>query len=419
MTIKYTCSTCQVVMKIKDEKAGTDAKCPKCKTAFVVPSPDEPDDLELELELESDDDDDESPAAAKSKPEQKSVDADDERPRPKVNRLPKVRLPEPDPDDDDSDEATDSDDDLLALPPEKPRMSDDDRPRPRTSPLPKVRLPEPEPEAAAVKSATDSADDDDIDEPIELTPSTMRDDDDFDPMDVLSAKAKPTPRNPSSKKDSGDRKASVADMMRDFSAPAAREPGPAADVARPYVSSPQQTSGTAADALARAYQAKRDNAANPKPKKKEANLERELMIGWLKKMAPGLVVVLALAYGLYSWMMSATYTGPPLAQVTGIVTRSEKPAAGFRVCLVPIISEQETTVSGRDNEGPGKSTATGYTDEEGRFTMMYTAEIPGAALGRHNVNVYDVSGVPVAIPDDFLEFTVDGDKKNELSIRLY
>ena len=39
MTIRYTCTGCESVLKIKDEKAGTNAKCPKCKLEFVVPAP--------------------------------------------------------------------------------------------------------------------------------------------------------------------------------------------------------------------------------------------------------------------------------------------------------------------------------------------------------------------------------------------
>ena len=38
MTIRVTCDQCGSVLKIKDELAGTDGKCPKCKTRFVVPS---------------------------------------------------------------------------------------------------------------------------------------------------------------------------------------------------------------------------------------------------------------------------------------------------------------------------------------------------------------------------------------------
>jgi len=39
MTIRYACQECDSVLKIRDELAGTKAKCPKCKTAFVIPKP--------------------------------------------------------------------------------------------------------------------------------------------------------------------------------------------------------------------------------------------------------------------------------------------------------------------------------------------------------------------------------------------
>ncbi len=43
MTIRYQCPECDSVLKIKDELAGTDGKCPKCKSKFVVPEPNEAD----------------------------------------------------------------------------------------------------------------------------------------------------------------------------------------------------------------------------------------------------------------------------------------------------------------------------------------------------------------------------------------
>ncbi|MFM7834983.1 MAG: hypothetical protein ACKPJD_24570, partial [Planctomycetaceae bacterium] len=48
MTIRFTCPGCESVLKIKDEKAGTDAKCPKCKRPFVVPQPEDDDGIEIE-----------------------------------------------------------------------------------------------------------------------------------------------------------------------------------------------------------------------------------------------------------------------------------------------------------------------------------------------------------------------------------
>lgn len=40
MTIRYKCVGCDSTMKIKDELAGTAAKCPKCQSEFTVPEPD-------------------------------------------------------------------------------------------------------------------------------------------------------------------------------------------------------------------------------------------------------------------------------------------------------------------------------------------------------------------------------------------
>ena len=39
MTIRFKCDECDSVLKIKDELAGTKAKCPKCQVAFVIPHP--------------------------------------------------------------------------------------------------------------------------------------------------------------------------------------------------------------------------------------------------------------------------------------------------------------------------------------------------------------------------------------------
>lgn len=49
MTIRYKCEECESVLKIRDELAGTDGKCPKCKSTFVVPEPEK--DLEEPLDL--------------------------------------------------------------------------------------------------------------------------------------------------------------------------------------------------------------------------------------------------------------------------------------------------------------------------------------------------------------------------------
>ena len=49
MTIRYKCEECESVLKIRDELAGTDGKCPSCKAKFVVPQPEKQ--LEEPLDL--------------------------------------------------------------------------------------------------------------------------------------------------------------------------------------------------------------------------------------------------------------------------------------------------------------------------------------------------------------------------------
>jgi hypothetical protein len=83
MTIRYKCSQCGSVLKIKDELAGTNGKCPKCKTKFVVPEPkadagdvaasDSPahDASESEVDAEA------PPAKAESAPVQAAANDDD------------------------------------------------------------------------------------------------------------------------------------------------------------------------------------------------------------------------------------------------------------------------------------------------------------------------------------------------------
>ena len=40
MTIRFQCTECDAVLKIRDDKAGQAGRCPGCKTAFVIPEPD-------------------------------------------------------------------------------------------------------------------------------------------------------------------------------------------------------------------------------------------------------------------------------------------------------------------------------------------------------------------------------------------
>ena len=247
MTIRFTCPDCQSTLKIRDEKAGTDAKCPKCKRPFVVPQPDTDDGIEIEEPRES------------------------------------------------------------ALPP---------------ATVAPIELP--------------------VDMPIDLTPEVASQTP-FDPADFL-ASTPAAPRNtPASTPASASaRKPSVAELMKDFEntkKSKERDKGrKTTDTPRPTATA-AETTGSAADALARAYQQKRDNAsAAPALTKDDARAQeqRTVAINFLKtKLIPGLAALFIVGYA-WSWYINREiYEGPPLFEVSGTVLQDGKPLANATVDFAP------------------------------------------------------------------------------------
>jgi predicted Zn finger-like uncharacterized protein len=316
MTIRYTCPGCESVLKIKDEKAGTDAKCPKCKHAFVVPQPEEEDGIEIE-----------------------------------------------------------STPDAVDLP---------------------------------------------VDMPLELTPE-VAEQKDFDPIDFLnSAPARPTPARSApvqapaaASANSGGRKPTVAELMKDFETSKKKDKSrKPAEAPRTPAASAAETTGSAADVLARAYQQKRDSAsAPPVLSRQEARSaeERSVLINFVKtRLLPGLAAVFVVGYA-WSWYMNREiYEGPPLFEVTGTVTKSGKPLTGVRVEFGP------------DNPTPdGQAVAaTSVTDAEGRYRLSAFAGQPGAPAGSYMVGLTDANGVPLVVPDDQVHQTVTESGPNEFRIQL-
>lgn len=316
MTIRYTCTGCESVLKIKDEKAGTKGKCPKCKLEFLVPNPDGA---------------------------EEEVDA------------------------------------ALAA------------------------LPESEPEES-------------VDMPIELTPD-VPESDDFDPMAVLGASGPSTGRNSSfsdsGRGTSGDRKASVADMMKEFESAKKKDKsrsGP--ETSRPTVASmSSETTGTAADALSRAYQQKRESASSATRSVKDVKAaeERALLMGFIKsRLAPAVLVISVTLYGYYWWMTREVYTGPPLFAVTGQVLKNGTAASGIRIVFEPIFASPDDPRSG----------AMASSDAEGKFILMYTPSHAGAPAGEYKVLLTNENGIPVAPAGGPLTVTVKEGQPNEFKIDL-
>lgn len=399
MTIRYTCTECGSVLKIKDEKAGTNAKCPKCKIAFVVPTLDEAWDGELEFEApaESEQDSDDEPLPAASRDHtarEKSVAASSA-----VSRRRSAAADEDDFGDDDDHQAHDA-------------GTDEEDDRDAEEVVDRIELPD------ADSSADDAPDDfEDPDMPLELTPAAPVSDD-FDPTGLLGNEGSSRSVGRRRSVAPADRKASVADLMKDFDAAKKkdRKTSETDIVAAPVAAA--QTAGTAAEALSRAYQQKRENASNPSPKKVKENIQRQLLFEYLRRTVPPIAVALVLSWALYSFVNRRVYTGAPLAPVSGQLTRSGTPLVGYQVRLVPVLSAEELNASGGKGSPPGRSTASGVTNDKGEFTMMYTISDRGASIGDHTLEVMEPSGIGVRVPPEYEQQSVPADGIKSLRIDL-
>lgn len=313
MTIRYTCIGCESVLKIKDEKAGTKGKCPKCKAEFLVPQPDVEESVEVAV----------APA------------------------------------DEPIDEPVDS-----------------------------------------------------VDMPIELTPE-VPESDSFDPLSVLGASTGSSgSRSP--RGETSERKPSMAEMMKDFdAAKKGKEKKAASETVRTsaVAASALETAGTAADALSRAYQQKRDSASAPSKSAKDvkAQEDRALLTEFITRRAlPGLLAAGVLIYGYMSWMNHQTWTGPELFEVTGQVSAGGAPAVGIEIIFEPISSGTE------DN----RTAARAYTDPGGNFRLMYDVSHFGCAAGAYNVGFAGVTGQPLNRAEGALELTVKANEPNQFKISL-
>ena len=172
-----------------------------------------------------------------------------------------------------------------------------------------------------------------------------------------------------------------------------------------------ETAGTAADALSRAYQQKRDSASAPSKSAKDvkAQQERALLTEFITRRAlPGLLVVGVLVYGYFSWMNDEPWTGPELFEVTGQVSTAGTPAVGIQVFFEPISSGPE------DN----RSAVWATTDPGGNFRLMYDASHFGCPAGGYNIGFAGVTGKPLNRADGALTLTVKANETNDFKITL-
>ncbi|MFK7819128.1 MAG: hypothetical protein AB8G99_10445 [Planctomycetaceae bacterium] len=359
MTIRYKCEECGVSMKIKDDLAGRNGKCPKCKHSFIIPPP------------------------------ESEVPADD--------------VPDSDAEPGEAEDDFDDDDDLPDMPLEvtpAPTMAPSEPPPPAPKPASRGRK-----EASETKKATRMSS--------RPKPGKKKaKSGEFDPADFLmgdddgpstsSSSSRPAPaameppRPPRGRvggldddNDSGPApaKSSMSDMFRDFV--------PAGGVKRE--SSGVASTSAAADALARRAEEKRGQSNNavgfdiPDQQAEEGTdyvqIAKDIW-GQFGLYIGGFLVVLIGVYLLTSSMFSSGSDIPDLYTVRGYVSKDGVPVAGAELFFNPADTSREA-MAGNNNGGHA------VTDAEGYYEFQYLKGEWGLPAGRYTVQVLK-GGIPFA-----------------------
>ena len=368
MTIRVTCDQCGSVLKIKDELAGTDGKCPKCKTRFVVP----PLNVEQPVEeLEVD--------APEALPERLDV--------PSPLGVPVASVPvEPA---------------HPAKTPAKPAA----KPAEKVAEKPAVKATEKPAVKATEKPGKKPAEDEEFD-PVSFLMDGPKKKPTLDPEPEPASRQAPA-GSPSRNGGGGGGGFSLDD---DESSPD-QETGKPVAATRKWGAKKEGSAAAAADSslggsknaakdlLAKSMEESRVRASEMPEEAPRFNFD---MAGFIREIGVkgigSVVGVIVAGLGLW-WVMNNMMVNkvklPPLGYMSGTVTVKGKPAAGVMVSLTPI----ELAVEGAKRKETAR-TSLGITDAEGHFTLYYLPEIEGVKVGSCRLSM-ESSDPAVLIPDDY------------------
>ncbi|QDT54565.1 hypothetical protein Pan44_25980 [Caulifigura coniformis] len=442
MSIRVTCEKCGVVLKVKEELAGTKGKCPACKGTLNVPTLEEaaraagaPLGASETAAAAGAGDTGALKIPTKTKAAPKAPAAEAAPPPPpetngsKVKPAPTDDLSEPTPRPKAAKPAPG--DSPRPVTPEAEANDDADKPRsgkaaaekapaekPQSAGKPKLRMsetdaedgPQPEPPAeneskkpaAEAKPAAPA----EAVPPAEAAPPAGKDaaksgDGDFDLDSFLMEGPKPKalppiPDDSAAKKGAAPRpgagrRLSMSDDETNVSGPSETLPPPnkgrlsTAESAMAALSGASGTASSAKDLLAKASQEGRSRAAQmPKEERERFDYAGAFKsIG--KQFGPhiaGTVILCAVLYFGMNYMLGSNVQLPPLARVSGKVTLKNQPLAGVVVNFTPIVVKDPAESSQKKGAPRG---ATGLTDEEGNFELMYMEGVRGAVIGQNRV----------------------------------
>jgi hypothetical protein len=409
MTIRITCTECASVLKIKDELAGTSARCPKCKTKFVVPKADE-DEKPVELELTA------SPAQKSAPVNHEGHDAGPAREEAAIAESPSPFLSDADSSDNLVDESGEQATDTSTEPLDTKIDSDwDDDDLDSPSVLVGGHLPEPSSDSVELPAALESPPEDPkkkraAREALETAVQKQeaaakssrqvpkkKSDQGFDPVQFLMDDS-PAPRSnrfsPSMQDDSD---LSLPDDS-DYEMPSSRPtplptPPPKTKSSAPAASSrptPEKVDlASAAKMMKKAIKDAQSDSArqrqlNEKPKFDYTLFFREIGLRGLAIIV-GCVLFVAGSILLSQMIYRSVLKTPPLAMVRGTITLDGKPVSDALIFFSPRKSMDELAIKGskRDRE----RTSVGVSDMSGHFRMMYSRDdqIEGVAIGNCHV----------------------------------
>lgn len=294
MTIRYSCEKCGSVLKIKDDRAGKEGHCPKCKATFVVPSPE--------------------PAAVAA-----SVSATESaKPGPTVKARPAVpaaaAVAEPAP------AVEDADFDPVAF-----LMTDKKDEKPKGAVAGKA--PRSDGDSADMRIRTDGpAAYRASEEPDERVGGPRR------PNRVEEEEAAEARANRKPKKSAPPSAAQTADEMLRVNA-----------------------STNAKELLTKTMEESRIRAAQmPEERRKPGVDYKETAKELLLRFAPytvGFVLLIVCLYAFSNYMLGPSAELPPLGYVSGTVTKEGKPLDGAMVTFIPVDTSANASTAISDKEG--------------------------------------------------------------------
>lgn len=431
MSIRVTCEKCGVVLKVKEELAGTKGKCPACKGTLNVPT--------LEQAAQA------APLAATETAAaagggdtgalkipsgrtraSKVAATPDEGPAPPIEAngsatkhasaaeastdAPKPPRSEARPPESPRAPLSESTTDDLS-PPAHSKPPADAKAKPRSEGKPKLRMSDTDAEGDApspidaespktVEPATPAAE---VKPPVPTSDEPARSgggEFDLDSFLMEGPKPKalpPVPEEGTAKKGpaprgGGGRKLSMADDETNVSGPSETLPPPnrgrgsTAESAMAALTGGGGTATSAKDLLAKASQEGRARASQMPDEKRERFDYAGAIKTIGKEFGPHVVGTIALCLVLYfgmNYMLGSNVELPPLARVYGTVTLKKQPVAGVVVNFTPIGSKDSKDSPKLKKGAPRPATA--LTDKDGKYELMYMEGVRGAVIGQNRV----------------------------------